>query len=63
MKVYIRFVWQDMWIGAYYKKTSFQSMLEHYEVRKLYVCLIPMLPIIFVWDKDITKSAARNLLP
>lgn len=36
----MKFVWQDMWIGAFYSKKP---------CSKLYICIIPMLPIIIQW--------------
>lgn len=46
----IKFVWYDMWIGAYY-----DSKYGH-----LYVCLIPMFPIIFQVYKSINKRKKND---
>lgn len=52
VRVELKFVPQDMWVGAFWQHTS--KAVWPYVVRelKVYVCLLPMLPIIFTFERS-----------
>jgi len=43
VRIRIKFIWRDMWIGGYLEDS------KEREDTKLYICLIPTLPIIVQW--------------
>lgn len=45
LRVYVKFVPQDFWIGIFYDNSGGDYGLR----RRLYVCLLPMVPIVFQW--------------
>jgi len=50
MKIKIKFEPRDIWIGCYWNKVSFENepeLLGRRSILKIYICIIPMLPIIF----------------
>jgi hypothetical protein len=49
MKVKIKFVIQDMWIGLYWKHHREISHLRTYHAYAVYVCVLPCLHIIISW--------------
>lgn len=69
MKIKIKFEPRDIWIGVYW--TYEETMLEHnrsyyksiYEYREkvkkewtIYLCIVPMFPIIMRFSKEITQG-------
>ncbi len=52
MRIRLRFEPRDLWVGLYWtvQLLYIQNWTRHTEVR-LYVCLLPMLPICLAWTR------------
>lgn len=50
----IKFEPRDLWIGVYWERagriTTLETDIERYRV---YVCVVPCLPCIFVWQRRV----------
>jgi len=54
-RVFVRFEWRDLWIGVYVDPEHEVTKLPLPKpptivTRRVYVCLVPTLPIIFEWQ-------------
>lgn len=51
LRLHLEFVWQDMWIGIFYRLVDYDEPTTRdftpLKVHTFYICFIPMLPIIF----------------
>lgn len=57
MRVRIKFVPEDFWIGVYVKRET-STFHRHF---KVFVCLLPMLPIIFSWSRLLTSQEEEDM--
>ena len=53
-RVFVRFEWRDLWVGVYvdprYAVVKLPSPKPPTIItRRVYVCLVPMVPIVFEW--------------
>ncbi len=44
----IKFEWRDLWFGVYVKEPWWEG---GFKFHRLYVCIIPTLPIVIEWSK------------
>lgn len=51
MKVYVKFVPRDLWIGVYWQGWEREPDSVMIERLRVFVCLIPMLPVILHWRR------------
>lgn len=55
MKIRLRFVPRDLWVGVYFAPTQFFSVAHKQKPaverrHRLFICLLPMLPIEISWS-------------
>ena len=53
VQIWIHFEPRDMWFGVYWNKEQ--------DYNEIYVCLVPMLPIRFLWAAELTEETKKNL--
>lgn len=56
MRVQIKFVKEDGWVGVFYRRKTLPAInsmanVPHRIERQVFVCLVPFFPIIFSWVK------------
>jgi hypothetical protein len=56
-KISVYFEPRDIWIGIYWtRKTDTAKLMEEFYV---YICILPMIPIRLVWQRDILRDLTR----
>lgn len=55
LNVSVKFEPRDLWVGIYW--TFNRSVESSYKRLKVYVCIVPLLPIIFDFEIDIQRLA------
>jgi hypothetical protein len=51
-KLEVAFVPQDCWIGVYWKRDEYGSSNWRTARLRVYVCILPTLPLIFTRERD-----------
>lgn len=59
-RIKIKFVPADFWIGVYVKRTFYTTCDNTWSQFKVYICLLPMLPIIVYWEYKWSASAHEH---
>lgn len=60
MNISIKFELRDIWIGLYWK-TEIMTWSERKPVRRVttwYICIVPCVPIIISWERQISQFAS-----
>jgi hypothetical protein len=51
--VEIKFEPRDLWVGVYWSRDEYGSINWRTRRLRVFVCIIPMLPIIFTFERDV----------
>lgn len=52
MSIKIKFEPRDIWVGLYWDRCIYRGAVSDLKVLQLFICIIPMLPIILEFEKE-----------
>lgn len=57
-KIKIYFEPRDIWVGVYWSRS--QSLTQLVDILRVYICIVPMLPIRLTWTIDVLREPVRR---
>jgi hypothetical protein len=52
-EVEVKFEPRDLWVGVYWSRDEYGSRNWRTRRLRVFVCIIPMLPIVFTFERDV----------
>lgn len=64
MRVQLKLVWQDLWVGIFWRRSHLLANRHLIRRTEVFVCFLPCLPIVITYDEvDLITRAGPKELP